>query len=385
MTSTEVPPTTAAPRRAPASGHAPEPGFYPVPAHPGHDHHGHDHRGHDHHGHDHHGHDDRDHDRDHDRSGAAVLERRWDGDVWTDSTRPAPEGTVLAPHRRHPFAFLRTPGWALLAVYLVSTVACMALVARDPDATRPSGIVWLLPPLGFVSAATVMVAVVLYFQRRLRFDQVGERPGIVAWGVVSGAVGVGVALLGEVVLPHAFGSNPGHQHAWVWIAGPAEELGKLLVPVALWMLGRYRLPRQGFLLVVCSAATFGVIEAARYGLSPDQFHWNRGAGEILHVALTGFVAAVAWQAAWRRSSWFTGAAVGATALAMVLHSVNDVIALDRHVPAILGLVTPVVLIGLYLATKHSARQMVPPDNVAAVSEGWRPVAPAASAAPVPER
>jgi peptidoglycan/LPS O-acetylase OafA/YrhL len=364
LTSTELPPTLRAPSpgdhdrhhdRHHDTGRAPDPGFYPVPTH------GHDH----------------DHDHHADRHG--VVERRWDGDVWNDWTRPAPEGTTLERHRRRPLAFLRTPGWALLAVYLVATVSCMVLVARDPHATRPSGIVWLLPVLGFVSAATVMVAVVLYFQRRLRFDQVGERAAIAAWGVASGVVGIGVALLGEVVLPRAFGSNPDHQHAWTWIAGPAEETGKLLLPVVLWFVGRYRLPRQGFLLVVCSAATFGVLEAARYGLSPDLFTWSRGGGEILHVALTGFVAAVAWQAAWRRPLWFTAAGVGAVAVAMLLHSVNDVLVLDPHAPKAAGSITLVVMIVLYVATRHSARQMVPPDNVAAVSSRWRPVAPRSAA------
>jgi hypothetical protein len=311
-----------------------------------------------------------------------VVERRWDGEVWNDWTRPAAEGTTLPAHHRRPFAFLHRPGWILLALYAVTTVSCMALVARDPHATRPSGIVWLLPVLGFVSAATVMTAVVLYFQRRLRFDQVGERATIAAWGVVSGVVGIGVALLGEVVLPRALGSNA-DDHAWVWIAGPAEETGKLLVPVVLWTVGRFRLPRQGFLLVVCSAATFGVIEAARYGLSPDQFTWSRGGGEVLHVALTGFVAAVAWQAAWKTSRWFTAAGIGAVAVAMFLHSVNDVLVLDKDAPSVASYITIVVLATLYVAIKHSARQMVPPDNVGVVSPRWRPIAPAVAATPTP--
>src|SRR5690349_19141226 len=240
------------------------------------------------------------------------LERRWDGDVWTADERPAPDGASLPRHRRHPLAFLRTPGWIIALVYVATTATCMALVAQDRHATRPTGIVWALPPLAFIGSVAVMVGVGLYFQRRLRFDQVHahERRAAVVWGVVAGAVGVGVALLGEVALPTALGGNP-DSHGWVWIAGPAEETGKLLVPVILWYLGRFRLPRAGFALVVTSAATFGVIEAARYGLSPDKFTWNRVGGEILHVLLTGFVAAVAWRAAWKRTSWVTTAGIGA--------------------------------------------------------------------------
>ena len=40
----------------------------------------------------------------------------------------------------------------------------------------------------------------------------------------------------------------------------------------------------------------------------------------------------------------------------------------------LGLATPVAVVLLYVLLKHSARQLVPPDNVGAVSPGWRPVA-----------
>jgi RsiW-degrading membrane proteinase PrsW (M82 family) len=303
------------------------------------------------------------------------VERRWDGDVWTDDERPAPADAELPRHRRHPLAFLRTPGWILALVYVATTIACVALVAEDPHATRPSGIVWALPPLAFASSITVMVGAGLYFQRRLRFEQVGERGAAVAWGVVAGAVGVGVALLGEVALPTALGGDP-DGWGWVWIAGPAEETGKLLVPVVLWYLGRFRLPRQGFLLVVSSAATFGVIEAARYGLSPDKFSWNRGGGEILHVLLTGFVAAVAWRAAWRRPGWFTAAGVAAYLVAVALHSLNDAAVLDRGGPKAFSLATAVVVVVLYVLLKRSARQMVPPDNVDAVSPRWRPIASA---------
>jgi hypothetical protein len=100
--------------------------------------------------------------------------------------------------------------------------------------------------------------------------------------------------------------------------------------------------------------------------------------EVLHVLLTGFVAAVAWRAAWRTSSWFTGVGVGALVLAMALHSANDAAVLDPHGPPVFGMVTLVVVGVLYVLVKRNARQLVPPDNLDAVSPGWRPVAPAPS-------
>jgi hypothetical protein len=334
MTAVETP---APPRTRPAD-RSPAPGYYLVPRHHG-----------------------------------GVVERSWDGDVWTDETRPAPPGATLPPHRREPFGFLRSPEWILLVVYIAAIVICMVLVERDPHATRPSGITWLLPAFGFVATAVVMVGVAVYLDRRLRFDQVAERRAILGWGVLSGAVGVAVALLGEVTLPGAFGASAA-DGPWVWIAGPAEEAGKLLIPVVLWFVGRYRLPRQGFLLAVTSAATFGVIEATRYGLSPDEFTWSRGWGEVIHVLLTGFIAAVAWQAAWKATSWFTAAGIGALVLAMGIHSSNDAAVLASQRGALaLGLATPLAVVVLYVLLKRSARQLVPPDNVGAVSPGWRPV------------
>jgi hypothetical protein len=216
----------------------------------------------------------------------------------------------------------------------------------------------------------VLVAALLYLDRRVRFEQTPARWGPVVWCVISGVVGVGFALLFEVTLPGFFGGEV--DGGWIWFVGPIEETAKLAVPVALWFAGRYRLPREGFLLVAVSAATFGVLEAGRYGLSPDDFSVARAYGEILHLLLTGFVAAVAWRAAWGRRSWLTGAAVGALAVAMALHSVNDAAALSSS--KALGIVTPAVVVFLYFALKRAARQLVPPDNVASLSPHWRPVA-----------
>jgi hypothetical protein len=52
-----------------------------------------------------------------------------------------------------------------------------------------------------------------------------------------------------------------------------------------------------------------------------------------------------------------------------------VLVLDDDAPSAAHFVTIAVLAVLYVGTKHSARQMVPPDNVAAVSARWRPLAP----------
>jgi hypothetical protein len=159
------------------------------------------------------------------------------------------------------------------------------------------------------------------------------------------------------------------------LAGPAEETGKLIVPVILWLKVRHRLPLEGYLLVLISACTFGVLEGFEYAFNPEHFQTARPLAEIMHPLFTGFVAAVAWRAAWGRPSLFTGAAIGAWVVAMIAHSGNDLAVLDPSDPKIFGAVTPVVIVVMFLLQKHAARQLVPPDRVGAVSPHWRPRAP----------
>jgi hypothetical protein len=211
----------------------------------------------------------------------------------------------------------------------------------------------------------------------VRFDQLTEQKDIIRWGIISGFVAIPIAFFFELWLPELLDQNP---NDWTWIAGPAEETGKLIVPAILWYRGRFRLPRQGFMLVMISATTFGVIEATRYGFQPDIWEPNRPFGELLHPLFTGFVGAIAWRAAWDRKRFLTGVGIAAFAGAMALHSINDVLVLNEASKfKALGAVSFVAgLIGYFLL-KHSARQLVPPDNVENVSPHWRPVAPRSSA------
>ncbi len=180
-------------------------------------------------------------------------------------------------------------------------------------------------------------------------------------------------------MPLLFGGSV-KDDGWSVLAGPAEETGKLLVPVILWTRGRFRLPREGYLLVLISACGFGVIEGFEYAFGPDNWQPSRPLLEILHPLLTGFVAAVAWQAAWKGKTIFTGAAFGAWMIAMAAHSTNDFIVFDKSAVKALSGISIAVVIVMYLLQKHSARQLVPPDKVGEVSPRWRPAAPKHSAA-----
>jgi hypothetical protein len=308
-----------------------------------------------------------------------VVERAWDGDVWLAEAGPAPAGTRLPHHKRHLFGFLRGQGWKLTLALVLCLGIASALWASDRHAHVVSGVQILLPIFVFGATSAVMLAILYFFDHRIGFDRIApERRGeILRWGVFSGLVALAVAFAIEAGVPLLFGDSV-KENGWGAIAGPAEETAKLLVPVLLWRSGRFRLPREGYLLVLICACTFGVAEGFKYAFGPDNFQATRPLMESLHPIITGFVAAVAWQAAWRGKTIFTGAAIGAWMIAMFAHSTNDFIALDKSAVKLFSFISVVVLVGMYLLQKHAARQMVPPDKVGEVSPRWRPVAPRGS-------
>lgn len=326
----------------------PEPGLYPVP---GHHHH------------------------------KSVVDRRWDGEVWTNEVQPAPDGTTLPAYKKHFFFLFRGGNWKFLLLYVVFAFAAIMLWETDKEAKWVSGIQILLVPTAGVATAVVLYSVVWrLIGRRVGFGRISveTRNSIIKWGIVSALAGFAFALAIELLVPKIFGGSP-KDSGWSALAGPAEETGKLLIPVILWFKGRFRLPREGYFLVLASAGFFGLFEGIEYAVNPEHWQVSRPIFEMMHPLLTGFVAAVAWQAAWHRETIITKAAVGAWVLAMVAHSTNDVLVLSKDMHGALvkltSFITLFTVIVMYLLQKHSARQMVPPDQVGEVSPRWRPVAP----------
>jgi len=325
----------------------PEAGYYPVPAH--------------------------------DRK--SVVERQWDGEVWTPETQPAPEGTTLPGHERHFFFLFRNGNWKFLLVFLVFAGGAFALWEGDREAKWVSGAQILMVPLAAVATFTALYAVVWrLIGRKVGLDRIPTetRKSIVKWGIFSAVIGFAFAFAIEIFLPKLFGGDP-QASGWSVLAGPAEETGKLLVPVILWFKGRFRLPREGYFLVLASATAFGLAEGIEYALNPEHWQPSRPFFELMHPLLTGFVAAVAWQAAWHRETIISKVAIGAWLLAMAAHSTNDVLVLskDLHgsIARLTSFITIATVIGMYLLQRHSARQLTPPDLVAGNPPRWRPVAP----------
>jgi hypothetical protein len=191
-------------------------------------------------------------------------------------------------------------GSMVFATFLTFRAQGCFSVTPDESCGVPTGGGWVLLVVQTVWQLALMAAFVLFYQRRLCFDRVPDPVRILVWGVASGVVGSFVLDL-TVYVPVL---DDG-----LAAVGLREESVKLLVPVVLWFTGRFREPREGLLLVMISAVTFGVLESVQYAA-----FGRVNPSELLHPLLTSFVAAVAWRAASGRRSWFPVAGVAPPAM-----------------------------------------------------------------------
>ena len=309
----------------------------------------------------------------------------WDGVAWTGATH----GAVAAPALPGPpgaFAFVRQPWFRWMALGQALTVLPAVLSGTTGSAWWS----WIsvVGYLAFLSGGVMAVT------RFLDLDQLTGRRALSWIGIGSGVVAFGIGFGLEVVVDHVAGWS-----TTLWMTGPIEEGGKLLVPVLLLAFGapRFRLPRVGLYLVLVSGATVGVLEGVEYESRPDyawahlQMAMLRPSAELLHVFLAGFAAAVIWLAAWRRKRALTAAGAVALLIAAGIHSFHDGIitffhvtprsfnsslaqtlgqAIDRGLAG--GAFALVLAALLYLLARHGARELTDPGEIATCPPAWRP-------------
>jgi hypothetical protein len=296
---------------------------------------------------------------------SGTVLRTWDGQSWTDHFDPTPVAP-LPEYTRQPWRFLAFPGWLLLPVYALAVAGTFVMSTNASGSTLAR--IGLAVSVGCATAVPA-IALLTLFNRRLSFSQLGDsRRAIIAWGVASGIGSACVAILivyavsGEWNAPLLTAPYvPG------WLVGFLHGPLKLVVPVILWSVGMFRAPRQGFLLVLLSAMTFGVSLAAADAWFTAVLDHRRIGAVIVTVLLAAIVAAVPWRAAWKRKTFFTWSVAAALAIAMGLHWLADTLIVQGWEIAVVG----VAIVG-YLTVKVVVRQLVPPDHVATVSPGWRP-------------
>ncbi len=189
----------------------------------------------------------------------------------------------------------------------VLTVGVILFVADQQTliATRDPNFVPSVILLGAIVVPAAFVAFV--YGRRLPYDiPVGIVLGTALLGGVIGTIVAGVVEFSTLrhlgVLP-LFG------------VGVIEEAAKLIVPLAVLLLFRYRRPADGIIVGVASGAGFAALETMGYAfVALGRTHGNVSAVAHLlvlrgllspasHMAWTGVAAAALWSAASTGWSW----------------------------------------------------------------------------------
>ena len=313
-------------------------------------------------------------------TGTAGLSRDWDGHAWAWHPAPDPAAAAFPKWHHRPWAVFVHPSFWL---WILSALASGGL-AFLYTTTNSLVFIWAAALVGCIGAAA---ALVIFLNRRLRFSEVVGWPEFVGWGVLGGAIAVGLSYYGEGAL--------GTGTLATASAGPFEESTKMLVPVILFLIGWYRDPRAGFAIAIACGAAFGIIEGCEYiAVYPDQIvqgfrvHQPQGDSEqemrttmivawatyrptfeLIHPLLVGFTAAIAWRwAQVRRHFWVP--LIVALVIVAALHSLIDLTIATHTDWVALGLLVSVLL--FFVLTKPAARELPGPDAIHDNPPTWRP-------------
>lgn len=326
-------------------------------------------------------------------TGVAGVARSWDGHAWIGDLVADPDAPGLPKWHRRPFAVL---GHRLFWLWFGCFLAGIAL-AVGYGATRN---IAFLAAAGVIGPGGSLLALAFFLRRRLQLHEVISRRAALGWGILAGVVAIVIAWFGE----GWWGDLVGPGWRTMAIAGPAEETGKILVPVVLYLLGRYRDPRAGVALALVSGVVFGWAEGIEYlvqaghpsfmdadVLAGAVQHAHREPGswlfhdlpavamaierplvELMHPLYAVFIAAVAWRWAWVKHRFWLPL-LGAWALAALLHSVNDMSTALKLVA--LGVFIVITLAAYYLLARPASKELVPPEQLVMNPPAWRPRVP----------
>jgi RsiW-degrading membrane proteinase PrsW (M82 family) len=188
----------------------------------------------------------------------------------------------------------------------------------------------LLPTVILVGALAVPVTFVTYFYEYVR-DRDISMPLLTTCFLVGGLVG----LVAAGVLEYRTLRNAG-VFSLLGI-GLIEEAAKLIFPVAMFAGWKYRHEADGLLFGIAAGMGFAALETMGYAMV--YLIQSRGNISVLqqvllirgllspagHAAWTGFVCAVLWRQRQRTGHPLTLPVIGAFLLAVVLHTLWDVV------------------------------------------------------------
>ncbi len=193
-------------------------------------------------------------------------------------------------------------------------------------ATIETGNLNLVPSVIVLGAFLGPVAFVAWV-----YDRAGEvpLPTLLICFVTGGALGVTGASLLEYRTMIDLGALP------TVAVGLAEESCKLIVPLAIFLTGRYRREADGLLIGVASGMGFAAFETMGYGLTALLVSQGR-IDEVVkllfvrgvlapagHAAWTGLMCAALWHARLRPGVRSAAVVVGAFLTVVTLHALWD--------------------------------------------------------------
>lgn len=318
-----------------------------------------------------------------DPASSAPQSRFWDSRAWTPLVQSGPEAAPRARHFRGRF-------WGRWAWILLGAILLLALGSAW---YRSSGNVHVMAAASFLGMSAVCWAFYRFAAQQLALDDVIWPFEMIAVMVAtSGAVILFAANVNSALL------NLGGAQLATKTVGFVEEGTKLLVPLLLYFLGRYRDPRAGIGVGLAAGFGFAIVETTQYAYAtaaasgPDFCGGEMPAPTVsgviqaqvyriflvspLHWLWTGIAVAVAWRLWHLYGRKGTAGAIGAILLVMAVHSINDTTSTlgcgDPSTAFLLQLLRWAILIGSYLFFKAMARKSTPPQLIGTVSAGWTP-------------
>ncbi|NUR69680.1 MAG: PrsW family intramembrane metalloprotease [Hamadaea sp.] len=320
---------------------------------------------------------------------AKARSRRWDERAWTAQTQP---GDVAADRGR----WFRGRFWGRWAWIALAALVVLGLGVVAYRASESTGVIAVV---SFLAMTGVCWAFYRFVARQLALDDV---IGLGQVAAVAAAVGGATLVLAANInswLIDAAGTGLATK-----TVGFVEEGTKLLVPLALFALGKYRDPRAGIAIGLAAGFGFAIAETTQYAFAtanasgPDFCGDDTATPTVnsvvaaqitriftvspLHWFWTGIAAAIAWRL-WhlyadqkgigRKGLW---GGIAAIAMVMVIHSLNDTSATlgcgKPSVTLLLQLGRWILFIAMYLLFRAMARKSTPPQLVGRVSRGWTP-------------
>jgi RsiW-degrading membrane proteinase PrsW (M82 family) len=309
--------------------------------------------------------------------------RLWDGQAWTARVADGADRANRGHHFRGRF-------WGRWVWILVAALVVLGIGIAAYQATEN---VHVMAVTSFLAMALVCWAFYGFVDRQLSLrDVIGLRQ-VAAVAVAS----AGATFLVALNLNDLTGSIGGISLAAA-LVGFTEETAKLLVPIALFLLGTYRNPRAGVAIGLASGFGFAIAETTLYayqmaaasgpafcgGKTPAVTTGSVIAAQVarifgvspFHWLFTGIAVAIAWRAWHLYGRKGMPAAIGGIVLVMVVHSLNDTSATlgcgEPTVQSLLAMVRYVLVIVMYLVFKAWTRKHTPPQMIGAISKGWAP-------------